>query len=183
MMTRERRFDPIRNRWLIVSTDQARRLGDRLMGDNGLNIGQEVIVSCLFCNGSEGKTPTGIFVIREVGPELDSPGWKARAVPNNYPAPRPQDNDDRYATDIFEVVDWTDAHANNPPVTTIAGLELGLGLFMNPTSQETSADCLRGKIGAYAYKDSDKNKIGIKWDLLTYKVNNFIFDMEFNRTT
>jgi UDPglucose--hexose-1-phosphate uridylyltransferase len=41
--------------------------------------------NCPFCGGREQQTPLEVWADRERG-EPDTPGWKARAVPNLYPA-------------------------------------------------------------------------------------------------
>lgn len=107
---RELRFDPIRNRWVIISTERARRPNDYLLGENGTNREDDVAFACPFCEGSEGKTPPEIFAIRENGSLPDSPGWKVRVVPNKYPALHIEDNAYRYATGIFDVVSGAGAH-------------------------------------------------------------------------
>lgn len=110
MLVRELRFDSIRNRWLVISTERARRPSDYLMDDNCVNIDHVGIVSCPFCEGLEGKTPPEVFAIREPGSEPDSPGWQVRVVPNKYPALHVEDNARRYATGIFDVVSGAGAH-------------------------------------------------------------------------
>ena len=41
--------------------------------------------ACPFCEDNEGKTPPEVWADRPEG-QADSPGWRARAVPNLYPA-------------------------------------------------------------------------------------------------
>jgi UDPglucose--hexose-1-phosphate uridylyltransferase len=41
---------------------------------------------CPFCEGNESKTPPEVWAGRPGGGEQDGPGWRARAVPNLYPA-------------------------------------------------------------------------------------------------
>ena len=41
---------------------------------------------CPFCEGNESKTPPEVWADRPDGGEADGPGWRARAVPNLYPA-------------------------------------------------------------------------------------------------
>jgi UDPglucose--hexose-1-phosphate uridylyltransferase len=110
MLVREVRFDSIRNRWLVISTERARRPSDYLMDDNCVNIDHDRIVSCPFCEGLEGKTPPEVFAIREPGSEPNSPGWQVRVIPNKYPALHVEDNARRYATGIFDVVSGAGAH-------------------------------------------------------------------------
>ena len=110
ILMRELRFDPIRNRWVIISTERARRPSDYLMNEDHLNRAENAVVSCPFCEGSEGKTPPEVFAIREPGSEPNSPGWQVRVVPNKYPALHVEDNAHRYATGIFDVVSGAGAH-------------------------------------------------------------------------
>ncbi len=41
---------------------------------------------CPFCEGNEDKTPPEVWADRPGGGAADGPGWRARAVPNLYPA-------------------------------------------------------------------------------------------------
>lgn len=42
--------------------------------------------SCPFCEGREERTPPELYALRPQGGAADSPGWRARVVPNLYPA-------------------------------------------------------------------------------------------------
>jgi UDPglucose--hexose-1-phosphate uridylyltransferase len=92
ILMRERRFDPIRNRWAIISTEHAGRPSDYLMSHSGLIIGKYVILASPSCEGPKDITPTEIFAIRESGSEPNSRGWKVRFVPNKYPAHYGEEN-------------------------------------------------------------------------------------------
>ena len=105
---RELRYDPIRNRWVIISTERSRRPSDYTLDGNKPNNTERTVVSCPFCEGSEGKTPPEIFAIRQGSP--DSPGWKVRVVPNKFPALQIEDNAFRYGMGIFDVVSGAGAH-------------------------------------------------------------------------
>lgn len=107
---RELRFDPIRDRWAIISTERARRPSDYMHNDNGSKSDELAMTACPFCEGSESKTPPEIFAIRRNGSKPDSPGWRVRVVPNKFPALRIEDNASRYATGIFDVVSGAGAH-------------------------------------------------------------------------
>ena len=41
---------------------------------------------CPFCAGNESQTPPEVDALRPSGSAPDSPGWRARVVPNKYPA-------------------------------------------------------------------------------------------------
>jgi UDPglucose--hexose-1-phosphate uridylyltransferase len=79
----ELRKDPVVGRWVIISTERARRPTDfqrepvRAKGDN-----------CVFCMGSEDKTPPEILAGRPAHSLPNTPGWTYRVVPNKFPALR-----------------------------------------------------------------------------------------------
>ena len=82
----ELRKDPITGRWVIISTDRAKRPTDFL---------REPVTKrggfCPFCAGNESKTPPEIIAYRpssngSVPPQRDAPGWNLRVVPNKFPA-------------------------------------------------------------------------------------------------
>ncbi len=77
----ELRKDPIIGRWIIISTERAKRPTDFVCQpverDKGF---------CPFCVGYEGKTPPEILAYRQPGTRADSPGWSVRVVPNKFPA-------------------------------------------------------------------------------------------------
>ncbi|HSE83612.1 MAG TPA: galactose-1-phosphate uridylyltransferase [Thermodesulfobacteriota bacterium] len=108
---RELRFDPIRNRWVIISTERARRPNDYIVaGERGDDKPEKNVAACPFCEGSEGKTPSEIFAVRVNGSGPNSPGWRVRVVPNKFPALQIEDNTFRYAMGIFDVVSGAGAH-------------------------------------------------------------------------
>jgi UDPglucose--hexose-1-phosphate uridylyltransferase len=106
---RELRFDPIRNRWVIVSPERARRPSDYAVAQDE-NKTDKTVVVCPFCEGSEEKTPPEIFAIRRSGSKPNSPGWRVRVVPNKFPALQIEDNAIRYGMGIFDVVSGAGAH-------------------------------------------------------------------------
>jgi len=107
---RELRFDPIRNRWVIISPGRARRPNDYVLNGDEAKQDESEMVVCPFCEGSEEKTPPEVFAIRENGSTPNSPGWKVRVVPNKFPALHIEDNANRYATGIFDVVSGAGSH-------------------------------------------------------------------------
>jgi galactose-1-phosphate uridylyltransferase, family 1 len=109
---RELRFDPIRNRWVIVSTERARRPNDYIVAGEGAGNKRDEknAAACPFCEGSEDKTPPEIFSVRPNGSKPNSPGWKVRVVPNKFPALQIEDSAFRYGTGIFDVVSGAGAH-------------------------------------------------------------------------
>src|SRR5436309_10160544 len=82
----ELRKDPIVGRWVIISTDRAKRPTD--FAREGVKIKGGF---CPFCYGNENKTPPEIQAYRPnpyggPPPQRDTPGWTARVVPTKFPA-------------------------------------------------------------------------------------------------
>ena len=81
----ELRKDPIVGRWVIISTDRAKRPTDFARDAVKIKGG-----FCPFCYGNEAKTPPEILAYRPSSngntPQKDSPGWTVRVVPNKFPA-------------------------------------------------------------------------------------------------
>ncbi len=106
----ELRKDPIVGRWVIVSTDRARRPTDFFR--------QQVAPKggfCPFCYGNESKTPPEILAYRPSpngGPQppRDSQGWTVRVVPNKFPALGIEGNLNRQAEGMFDKVTGIGAH-------------------------------------------------------------------------
>lgn len=77
----ELRKDPITGRWVIISSDRAKRPSDygrAPVAPSGQGF-------CPFCYGNESKTPPEILAYRAEGAP-NSPGWTVRVVPNKFPA-------------------------------------------------------------------------------------------------
>ncbi|OPX86256.1 MAG: Galactose-1-phosphate uridylyltransferase [Pelotomaculum sp. PtaB.Bin104] len=77
----EWRKDPIVDRWVIISTERAKRPNDYHEIQEGKKT-QE----CPLCEGKEKMTPPEIIAYREPGTQKDSPGWWVRVVPNKFAA-------------------------------------------------------------------------------------------------
>jgi UDPglucose--hexose-1-phosphate uridylyltransferase len=81
----ELRKDPIVGRWVIISTDRAKRPTDFTRDAVKMKGG-----FCPFCYGNEAKTPPEIQAYRPSQnggpPQRDTPGWTVRVVPNKFPA-------------------------------------------------------------------------------------------------
>ncbi|MEO6324193.1 MAG: DUF4931 domain-containing protein [Thermoanaerobaculia bacterium] len=77
----ELRHDPITRMWVIIAGDR-----DLRPQDFELTVTPHPEqADCPFCEGHEEQTPPEIQAIR-VGSASNGPGWKARVVPNRYPA-------------------------------------------------------------------------------------------------
>jgi UDPglucose--hexose-1-phosphate uridylyltransferase len=103
----ELRKDPIVGRWVIISTDRAKRPTDfertHVTHRGGF---------CPFCYGNENRTPPEILAYRpNNGSNLrDSPGWTVRVVPNKFPALGIEGTLTRQAEGMFDKVSGIGAH-------------------------------------------------------------------------
>jgi UDPglucose--hexose-1-phosphate uridylyltransferase len=77
----ELRKDPVVGRWVIVSTERAKRPSDFRVASEERKPGP-----CAFCEGHEAETPPEVYAVRREGTLPDTPGWDVRVVPNKYPA-------------------------------------------------------------------------------------------------
>ena len=106
----ELRKDPVVGRWVIISTDRAKRPTDFAREHPKMKGG-----FCPFCYGNETKTPPEILAYRpsENGgppPERDTPGWRVRVVPNKFPALGIEGNLNRQAEGMFDRMNGVGAH-------------------------------------------------------------------------
>jgi UDPglucose--hexose-1-phosphate uridylyltransferase len=102
----ELRKDPITGRWVIISTDRAKRPTDFIresveIKGNGF---------CPFCYGNESKTPPEILAYGRDGSGRDAPGWKVRVVPNKFPALGIEGDLDRSGEGLFDRMNGIGAH-------------------------------------------------------------------------
>ncbi len=106
----ELRKDPIVGRWVIISTDRAKRPTDFVREQVKMRGG-----FCPFCYGNEKKTPPEILAYRPgqnggPPPQKDSPGWTVRVVPNKFPALGIEGNLNRQAEGMFDKMNGIGAH-------------------------------------------------------------------------
>ena len=105
----ELRKDPVIGRWVIISTDRAKRPTDFSRESTKPKGG-----FCPFCYGNEGKTPPEILAYRPnpggATPAPDSQGWLVRVVPNKFPALGIEGNLDRQAEGMFDKMNGVGAH-------------------------------------------------------------------------
>jgi UDPglucose--hexose-1-phosphate uridylyltransferase len=101
----ELRKDPITGRWVIISTDRARRPSDFL---------REKVVPkggfCPFCPGQEDRTPREIMAYRPNGNGPNTPGWTVRVVPNKFPALGIEGDLARRGEGMFDKMNGIGAH-------------------------------------------------------------------------
>ena len=103
----ELRYDPIRSRWVIISTERARRAHEYIRPREKPKVD---VRSCPFCYGNEAKTPPEVFVIAPEGRQPNTSGWEVRVVPNKYPALRIEGELKREGLGIFDLVNGIGAH-------------------------------------------------------------------------
>jgi len=103
----ELRKDPVTSRWVIISTDRAKRPTDFTRESTALKGG-----FCPFCPGNESKTPPEILAYRngDNGGQHNGPGWHLRVVPNKFPALGIEGDLDRKAEGIFDKMNGVGAH-------------------------------------------------------------------------
>jgi UDPglucose--hexose-1-phosphate uridylyltransferase len=104
----ELRKDPVIGRWVIISTERAKRPTDFIAaapeeekGDDGL---------CPFCPGNESMTPPEILSYREPGSPPNGTGWHIRVTANKFPALRIEGDLDRQGLGMFDKMNGVGAH-------------------------------------------------------------------------
>ncbi|HLW99525.1 MAG TPA: galactose-1-phosphate uridylyltransferase [Candidatus Acidoferrales bacterium] len=102
----ELRKDPITNRWVIISTDRAKRPTDFVR--ESVEIRGKGF--CPFCYGNEGKTPPELLAYGRNGSGANSPGWTVRVVPNKFPALGIEGELDRAGDGLFDRMNGVGAH-------------------------------------------------------------------------
>jgi UDPglucose--hexose-1-phosphate uridylyltransferase len=118
----ELRKDPITGRWVIISTDRARRPSDFKQ--------ESVVVTgsrfCPFCPGNEDKTPPEVLVYSTDGLRGDS-RWSLRVVPNKFPALRVEGELDRQGEGLYDRMNGIGAHEvvieSSDHMKTLANME------------------------------------------------------------
>jgi len=101
----ELRKDPIVGRWVIISTERARRPSDFKVVREERQPGP-----CAFCEGHESETPPEIYAVRRNGTAPDMPGWDVRVVPNKYPALRIESELNREGVGMCDMMNGVGAH-------------------------------------------------------------------------
>jgi len=101
----ELRKDPVVGRWVIVSSERARRPSDFAPRPV-----RPVLTSCVFCAGHEDKTPPEIAAGRPPGSPPNTPGWSYRVVPNKFPALRIEGELEPSAEGLYDRMQGIGAH-------------------------------------------------------------------------
>jgi UDPglucose--hexose-1-phosphate uridylyltransferase len=102
----ELRKDPITNRWVIISTDRAKRPNDFVRESVEIR-GKGM---CPFCYGNESKTPPELLAYARNGGGPNTPGWTVRVVPNKFPALGIEGDLDRSGEGLFDRMNGVGAH-------------------------------------------------------------------------
>jgi len=101
----ELRKDPIMGRWVIISTERARRPSDFRHNNAGRTRSE-----CAFCAGHEAETPPEVLAYRSNGNGADGGGWSVRVVPNKFPALRIEGELGRRGEGMFDMMNGIGAH-------------------------------------------------------------------------
>ena len=102
----ELRKDPVIGRWVIISTERAKR-PDKFSGQ-----AQEAYVEqlCPFCEGNESHTPAEIYALRPRHTPPNSPGWELRVVPSISPFLKIEGDLDRRGKGLYDMMSGIGAH-------------------------------------------------------------------------
>ena len=76
------RFNPIDNRYVIISVERSQRPSDYNLQENGVHVTSPD--TCPFCEGNEANTPPEVFSIRNNKSGPDQKGWMVRVVSNKF---------------------------------------------------------------------------------------------------
>jgi UDPglucose--hexose-1-phosphate uridylyltransferase len=101
----ELRKDPVVGRWVIISTERARRPSDFAPDPV-----RPRATSCVFCEGNEDRTPPEILAGRTPGTPANSPGWSYRVVANKFPALRIEGDLEPEGEGLFDRMNGVGAH-------------------------------------------------------------------------
>jgi UDPglucose--hexose-1-phosphate uridylyltransferase len=101
----ELRKDPVLGRWVIISTERAKR-----PLANGTYQIQRKGGFCPFCEGNESHTPPEVLAYRNNGSAKDAQGWSLRVVPNKYPALQIEGALSREGEGIYDRMSGIGAH-------------------------------------------------------------------------
>ena len=101
----ELRKDPVVGRWVIISTERARRPSDFAPDPVKLKGGV-----CPFCEGNEDKTPPEILALRQNQGGRNGPGWSLRVVANKFPALRIEGDLEPVGEGLYDKMTGIGAH-------------------------------------------------------------------------
>jgi UDPglucose--hexose-1-phosphate uridylyltransferase len=99
------RKDPVVGRWVIISTERAKRPQDFSPRREASKDAR-----CPFCPGNEKMTPPEILAYRPDGSETNRPGWTLRIVPNKFPALTIEGDLNRRCVGVYELMNGLGVH-------------------------------------------------------------------------
>jgi UDPglucose--hexose-1-phosphate uridylyltransferase len=103
----ELRKDPVLGRWVIISTERAKRPKDFKSAP------EKKVVSptaCPFCPDNEGATPPEIMAYRDPSTRPNTRGWTLRVIPNKFPALLIEGQINRRGEGIYDRMNGIGAH-------------------------------------------------------------------------
>jgi len=101
------RKDPVLGRWVIISTERAKRPKDFKVAPEEKQISPK---ECPFCPGNESATPPEIYAYRDNNSKPNEPGWTLRVIPNKFPALRVEGDINRRGEGIYDRMNGIGAH-------------------------------------------------------------------------
>lgn len=105
----ELRRDPIIGRWVIISTERAKRPDQFGTG----KVEEDLLASggkCPFCEGNESMTPPEIYALRKPGARPNGPGWDVRVIPAMFPLLKIEESLDRHGAGMYDIMNARGAH-------------------------------------------------------------------------
>lgn len=105
----ELRRDPVIGRWVIVSTERAKR-PDQFGSGFGPKEEAPSGEKCPFCEGNEAMTPPEIYSLRTPGSRPNGPGWQVRVVPSISPLLKIEGSFDRRGHGMYDIMNARGAH-------------------------------------------------------------------------
>lgn len=102
----ELRKDPIIGRWVIISTERAKRPDQFSTKSPGGPPEPE----CPFCAGRESHTPPEIYAVRPQNTAANTPGWELRVVPSIAPFLRIEGELERQGKGLYDLMNGIGAH-------------------------------------------------------------------------
>jgi UDPglucose--hexose-1-phosphate uridylyltransferase len=147
----ELRKDPVTGRWVIISTERAKRPAQFIRGRQEKRGG-----FCPFCPGNEKSTPPEVLSYRPSTTAKDTEGWWLRVVPNKFPALKPEGVLKRSGDGIYD---------------RITGFGIHEVLIESPNHEHTFADLPESQIEEiiWALRDrvvSMRKSPGVKYVLV-----------------
>jgi len=129
------RKDPIIGRWVIISTERAKR-PDQFSAT--FEAPPEKF--CPFCEGRESHTPPEIYAFRNPGTLPNQSGWQVRVIPSIAPFLRIEGDLERQGKGVYDLMNGIGAHEiiieTNKHIANIADLSeeeifLTIGAYIN----------------------------------------------------